>query len=336
VQTRWFHSTEPPSTSITDTLCPFSYQIEVIGILAQIHRFLRTTVDIKIPKEVENWKLKYRTLDKALSTWKRGLPAAYSNVLHRHSPMDPAWVLLHIYYNITVIRLHSAAAYPSTRSTIFKPSNSAEQRCLAAVENITVLTRLVLQHDDSGDANHQPLLPKLGPTFCFTIWIAARLLIVHASSTVSASASSPDVTLFLGCLRRAGMYWQTARRYAEILQRVLDELESRCSGDDAGACLMILRDMRMTAYTVDVMISRQPDRRATKGMGGGDGGIGGAGAVGCAGMAPGMGGAGSVGCAGMAPATGGAVMMPMNGAGLGVAVNGAGMTGGLRGLDRHI
>jgi hypothetical protein len=152
-----------------------------------------------------------------------------------------------------VIRLHSSAAYPTTRSSIFGPSYSASQRCLSAVENISAITRLVLT---------QNLLPLLGPTFPFTVWIATRLLLVHASTTESGEI--PDVRLFLDALREGGKFWEIASRYHGIIERVIDELVMGGHNKPEGgerSCVEILADMRMTAYAVDVMISRQPDLR---------------------------------------------------------------------------
>ena len=106
--TRWFqtpNAKRPPSEANSavdnESLSPFSYQIEVIGILGRIHRFLRETVDINVPSDVEAWQLKYRTLDKALTDFKYSLPISYSNLTRAlgSAPADAPWVLLHAYYN---------------------------------------------------------------------------------------------------------------------------------------------------------------------------------------------------------------------------------------------
>jgi hypothetical protein len=108
----------------------------------------------------------------------------------------------------------------------------------------------------------QNLLPLLGPTFPFTVWIATRLLLVHASTTESGEI--PDVRLFLDALREGGKLWEVASRYHGIIERVIDELvlggHNKPEGGER-SCVEILSDMRMTAYAVDVMISRQPDLR---------------------------------------------------------------------------
>ncbi|CCX10632.1 Similar to Uncharacterized transcriptional regulatory protein C11D3.11c; acc. no. G2TRN9 [Pyronema omphalodes CBS 100304] len=226
--TRWFippnskQSKLPPraaenanaNINNVESLSSFSYQIEIIGILGRIHRFLRETIDINIPAEVEAWQLKYRTLDKALTNWKYSLPMSYGNLTRAlgGAPVDVSWVMLHAYYNTAIIRLHSVAAYPTTTNSLFRSSYSASQRCLSAVENITFITRLSLSHS---------LIPLLGPTFSFTVWVAARLILVHASTT--SSPSIPDISLFLEALKTGGKIWETAARFeAAQAMRIFD------------------------------------------------------------------------------------------------------------------
>jgi hypothetical protein len=165
----------------------------------------------------------------------------------------------------TVIRLHSSAAYPTTRSPIFTPSYSASQRCLSAVENIVSLL---------GYLKTTSLLPTLGPPFAFSLWVAARVLLVHGS-TISQNVN-PSIHSLVATLRSMGQHWRVAERYAALLTRVLDEYEasqqqqqplatsasSTSSGGERRASMpstvRILADMRRCAYDLDVLISRQP------------------------------------------------------------------------------
>jgi len=299
--TRWFRTPAHQadnSVSNINTLSSFSFLIEILGLLGRIHRFLRKTIDINNLSDVEVWQRKYRTLDKALTSWKYSLPMQYGNLTRAlnmgpsSNAVDPGWALLHAAYNTAVIRLHSVAAYPTNRSQIFGPSYSAGQRCLSAVENIAALTRIVLENN---------MLSQLGSTFAFTLWVSARLLLVHASTTDYQMI--PDIRLFLDALHEMGRIYETAERYGSILQRVVDELTSAVgedgltttgkktegaenspktgshnsgevsTGDAASpgstssvardskkqSCVAILANMRRTAYAVDVLISRQPN-----------------------------------------------------------------------------
>ena len=154
----------------------------------------------------------------------------------------------------TVIRLHSSAAYPTTRSPIFTPSFSASQRCHTAVEDICALCNY---------ARSNNMLNKLGPPFAFSLWVAARVLLVHGS-TIDHQVN-PAIAPLVEALREMGYYWKVAERYATLLQRVLDEYrdsERAPIGSngvrETPSTVRILADMRRCAYDLDFLISRQP------------------------------------------------------------------------------
>lgn len=150
VQTRWFRTSERTEYDIEkpENLGAFSYYIEILGILSRIHKFLKKPVDISALSDVEQWQGEYRELNNRLTSWKFNLPADYGNMAKLFSPgsnksINCGWVMLHATYHTAVIRLHSSAAYPTTRSPIFTPSYSASQRCHGAVENIAALGEYV-------------------------------------------------------------------------------------------------------------------------------------------------------------------------------------------------
>ncbi|CAK7215688.1 hypothetical protein SBRCBS47491_002569 [Sporothrix bragantina] len=237
-----------------ENLGAFSYYIEILGILTKIHNFLKQPVDISSLSDVEQWQMRYRELDQTLNSWKVGLPGEYGNMSKLFQPncakvVNCGWVMLHITYHTAIIRLHSSSAYPTTRSPIFTPSYSASQRCHSAVENIGQLCEFVVSNN---------LLPKLGPPFAFSLWVAARLYLVHGS-TVEHKLSA-RVYFFVDTLRAMGRYWPVAGRYCALLQRVLDEhSDSERHGDNvAPNSVQILADMRRTAFDLDLLISRQP------------------------------------------------------------------------------
>lgn len=280
VETRWFHyegdlSDLPDhNTNRPENLGAFSYYIEILGILSRVHKFLKQPVDISALSDVEQWQMRYKELDQLMTSWKFGLPGEYGNMAKLFQPgfsksLSCAWVMLHATYHTTVIRLHSSAAYPTTRSPIFTPSYSASQRCHGAVENIAALAEVVVQSN---------MLHKLGPPFAFTLWVSARLLLVHGS-TVEHNVS-PRIAFLVETLREMGRYWPVADRYCRLLQRVLDEhndfeasanspvahgnAASIHSGGAIGesratpSSVKILADMRRTAFDLDFLISRQP------------------------------------------------------------------------------
>ncbi|KAI1819056.1 fungal-specific transcription factor domain-containing protein [Xylaria intraflava] len=264
IDTKWFNAQDQTSdqpdheVNKPENLGAFAYYIEILGILSKIHQFLRHPVDIGALNDVEQWQLRYRELDNMLASWKFGLPGEYGNMAKLFQPgcnktLNAGWVMLHATYHTAVIRLHSSAAYPTTRSPIFTPSYSASQRCHGAVENIAALGEFVVQNG---------MLTKLGPPFAFTLWVAARLLLVHGSTVEHKLA--PQIAFLVDTLRELGRYWPVAARYCKLLQRVLDEhSDSERAVGQTGeritpSSVKILADMRRTAFDLDFLISRQP------------------------------------------------------------------------------
>ncbi|KAI9732895.1 MAG: hypothetical protein M1834_003835 [Cirrosporium novae-zelandiae] len=268
VETRWFRPNESDRTEYEhnkpENMGSYSYYIEVVGILSRIHQFLKKPVDISALSDVEQWQSEYRELDTLLSSWKFNLPNEYGNMARLFNSntsnkiVNCGWVMLHATFQTTVIRLHSSAAYPTTRSPIFTPSLTASKRCLTAVENIQHLTQYVVNNG---------MLNKLGPPFAFTVWVASRLLLVQGS-TIEHKVS-PDIVFFVDTLREMGKYWEVAQRYAALLSRVLEEYHE--SEQTVGAdgerhtpsSVRILADMRRCAFDLDFLISRQPRTHST-------------------------------------------------------------------------
>ncbi|KAJ5877726.1 hypothetical protein N7455_001191 [Penicillium solitum] len=263
VETRWFQRSSDRADYLTkaENVGSFGLYIEILGILSRIHLFLKRPVDIGALSDVAEWQATYRKLDSELTSWEFNLPAEYAyenssrlfNGPKNGRALHSDWVQLHATYQTAVIRLHSSAAYPTTRSPIFTPSYSASQRCLLAVENILSVTRFVVEHN---------MLDKMGPPFAFTLWVSARLLLVHGSTI--AHTVSPDIIFFVDTLFQLGKYWKVAERYSSILQRVLDEYNEyqqsiAMDGErSTPSTVKILADMRRCAFDLDFLISRQP------------------------------------------------------------------------------
>jgi hypothetical protein len=278
VDTRWFHAmgntrhgeqngsgdVAEPEADRPENLGAFAYYIEILGILSKIHKFLKKPVDISSLSDVEAWQMRYRQLDRMLADWKMGLPEEYRNFSRVYQPgyartATCGWVMLYATYHTAVIRLHSSAAYPTTRSPIFHPSYSASQQCLGAVDALGVLAKSVSTGEEQAEGGNmnQLLLARLGPPFAFSLWVAARLLLVHGS-TVEHRVSS-QIHLFVDSLGVMGRWWPVAARYRDLLKRVLDEHQDNSS--ENGGSVRILADMRRTAFDLDLLISRQPPRR---------------------------------------------------------------------------
>lgn len=105
------------------------------------------------------------------------------------------------------------------------------------------------------------MLTKLGPPFAFSLWVAARLLLVHGS-TIN-HLVNPAIHPLVETLREMGYYWEVANRYATLLSRVLSEYNDSERAPpgvarETPSSVKILADMRRCAYDLDFLISRQP------------------------------------------------------------------------------
>ncbi|PHH82349.1 hypothetical protein CDD83_3296 [Cordyceps sp. RAO-2017] len=261
VETKWFETddrrgreTSEHKAGKAENLGAFGHYIDVLGILSKIHIFLKQPVDISAPRDVEGWQRRYKELDSMLASWKAGLLPEFGDMARLFQPgaakeVDCSCIMLHATFHTAIIRLHSSAAYPTARSSVFTPSAGAARRCLQAVDEIAKLAEFVV---------HGGLLCKLGPPFAFTIWVCARLLLVHGS-TIEGTVS-PQISFFVDTLREIGRYWQVAARYCGLLERVLDEHadSQRGGGQVTPRSVTILSDMRRTAFDLDLLISRQP------------------------------------------------------------------------------
>ena len=273
VETRWFPVAERPLCALE---CPqhvgsFGYYVEIMGILSHTHSFLKTPIDIGALPDVEQWQQEYRKLDRELNKWRYNLSSEYGDTSRiyststadtlsgnkpakRGSKSDCIWIMMHVTYHTAVIRLHSSAAYPTNRSPIFTPSYSAGQRCRNAVKDISALCSYVRQNN---------MVSEFGAPFAFSLWVAARLLLVHGS-TIDHRVD-PAIYPLVEALHQVGVYWKVAERYATLLSRVLEEYAESERAPvganglrDTPSTVKLLADMRRTAYDLDILITRQP------------------------------------------------------------------------------
>jgi hypothetical protein len=107
VNTRWFQTMDGEQHTLSEMNHPenlgsFSYYIEIVGILSQIHRFLKKPVDISALSDVEKWQQQYRDLDSKLNEWKHSLPNEYGNMSRIFNPnggntiVNCIWIMLHV------------------------------------------------------------------------------------------------------------------------------------------------------------------------------------------------------------------------------------------------
>ncbi|KAH9224895.1 hypothetical protein DL95DRAFT_350955 [Leptodontidium sp. 2 PMI_412] len=241
VETRWPRWDEFRGTVEEDTnqnaanLGSYSYHCELLKIMSQTHEFLQVPLDIVSQADIDRWRSRYSELDQWLSIWLRSLPGEYSEISQFcHSDTKSKisnWIILQTAFVVAVIHLHAPAAYPSESSVLFRPSYDAMQKCLGAVASLKELTLDVVNTD---------MLDLLGPGFALAMWIATRLLLVHAS--VEGHTLDSNIFFFLDTLRQLGKYWPAATRYWEMLNPVIRESDPSVASR--------VSEMRRTAYAL--------------------------------------------------------------------------------------
>lgn len=221
VETKWFDGPDSSRTTINhvENLGSFAYHCEVLRILSRIHKFLNQPIDITSHEQVEHWKTMYTHLDAELNYFLSQLPGEYSKISQLcHS--DPAskianWIMLHAAFVLSIIRLHSAAAFPIVSSALLTPSQQAVQHCLTAVDSLQGIAQDVI--DSNG-------LDLLGPPFAFCLWVSARVLLVHAATTNA--PIDPRIDFFITTLHAMSSCWDVAHRYATVLAKVVAQGQS--------------------------------------------------------------------------------------------------------------
>ena len=260
VETRWPRLAHHSPSSVPDTnLGSFSYHCEVLTILSRVHNFLKSPVDLSSAHDFASWRATYQSLDSELNTWLHSLPGDYGKI-SQLCHQDPGskisnWIMLHAAFVTAVIRLHSAAAYPTISSSSasnshFRPSFNAMQRCLGATESLREIAQ---------DTINNSMLDLLGPPFAFSLWTSARLLLVHAATMDS--EVDPKIRFFISTLQSMGAFWEIASTWAETLTRVVNEGQQSAhsfAGNNIAnsSTARSFKEMRKSAYELSLLLSQ--------------------------------------------------------------------------------
>lgn len=153
-----------------------------------------------------------------------------------------------------MIRLHSSVAYPVVKPNPFEDLHTAAvDHCLSSVKKIVELTRCVVSHE---------MIDRLGPPFAFTMWVAARVILVNGSLGYAFKPIDPDFHYLIEQLQRMGRYWKIAHHYVELLTRVYDDYST--AGDDQPDSVCILADMRRCAFDLMFIVAQLPPKEDRK------------------------------------------------------------------------
>lgn len=230
----WFEVVSPTSAIPThsSTNIWHSY-IDLLVLMDKTNKLLIEPVNLAHPTQCQDWQNQFRRLDGTVSNWFQALPKAVRDVPLQ---FDSMWYTLHAAFYLVNIRMYTVAAFPATTSAYLKPSSSARGRCRQAVRSVATLASSVQQTD----------FQRLGPMFAFTVWVAARSLVILWTTGYENTygAIPPDLDALLMTLRQMSVWWKCAQRYVDMIQLILNTRND--PGGPTG--LQIFNDTRRTAY----------------------------------------------------------------------------------------
>lgn len=164
--------------SMTDmsTVGAYAYALEATESMSRVTSyFLQQKFNMRDQDGINLWLTRFKELDLRLVHWKMLLPQKWkANMTQIQTPkMDPNLTLAHITHNASMIMLHQPIAYPppfwAFRNKL--PSACSAETCYSAGVEIATITQ-----------NYLRFAPKFMPTppqYCFCLYIAARMLLIH-------------------------------------------------------------------------------------------------------------------------------------------------------------
>lgn len=279
------NATTPQLNEIHDSA---AYLVEIVAKLGKIHTFLRKPFDISDVKQVLAWQMKFSELNAEILLWKSQLPDTYQKFFDTRQfafekELTVKDSLLFSIYHMTIIRLHSSIGYQNFDSDYILFSSMSRSKCLESAHNIAAYSMKIPV--SSAYTKIDPLA-ICGPYYGFTIWVAARLLLVNAIRSEEEFCTELEELLL--ALSHIGSLWRSSAKYKEIIDLLKkEESEYRANGEsvftiypslaldekDGGSLLSLhpessrlLSDMRFNAYSLDVILSKKIEQNKKDGI----------------------------------------------------------------------
>ncbi|KAH8701537.1 hypothetical protein BGW36DRAFT_458415 [Talaromyces proteolyticus] len=228
------------------------YQLELLDLSRRLHNVHIMYAALGDDEEsLFPWLEQFRKCSTELAEWACTLPSC----LHLQNLKDPrrqvvmgavaSITMLHAYYHALVIHAHGLLAFPAYevfQSAPFEDTREESQsRCL---HSISIIIEIV-----SGSA--VKLGDKLGWPFTWSIWVAARYLLIQESR--GGNLQREKLTIILDFLRQAGSYWQISSKYYRLLRLGTSELQTgMMPGQRRGqSILQFLTDVRISTSDLE-------------------------------------------------------------------------------------
>ncbi|PIS52529.1 hypothetical protein CJI97_002176 [Candidozyma auris] len=281
-------STNIPTSSLNENHDSAAYLVEIVAKLGRIHTFLREPFDISDIKQVLAWQMKFSELSAEVQSWKSQLPKNYQTFLETQNisfdrTLTVKDILLFSIYHMTIIRLNSAVGYQNFDSDYILFSSMARSKCLESAQSIAAYSMTIptsFAYTEDGP------FAICGPYYGFTVWVAARLLLVNAIRLEEDFSS--DLDQLISALSHVGFVWRSSAKYKEVIELLKkEESEYRANGRsvfsfghslnsdgiNGGSQLSLhpesarlFSDMRFNAYSLGVILSKKIEQLKKDGI----------------------------------------------------------------------
>ncbi|KAG7285776.1 hypothetical protein NEMBOFW57_008070 [Staphylotrichum longicolle] len=235
----------------------FSYQLELMDLVRRLHQvYLEYTTGSLAVDETAAWLWKFSSCLAEMAQWIVALPSSISlqhpegiRVLPRS--VVPSILMLHAFFHGMMIQLHGVIAYPPDQNLASHASQlptDSRQQCL---ESAAVVIRIAtdVATDDIGD--------RLGWPFAWSLWVAARYLLVAELNGAETSRHHFDA--LLGSLKQMSQYWQISGKYWRLLNQAVGDLHNaRRDANDRNGVLGLLADLRVSTSDLEDQFRTDP------------------------------------------------------------------------------
>ncbi|KAH6995894.1 hypothetical protein BKA56DRAFT_695198 [Ilyonectria sp. MPI-CAGE-AT-0026] len=249
---------QPHETGATATpRLIFSYQLELLEISKRLHAVYVDYITLPIEETgSSDWLQRFVGCSTRLSEWFQTLPQC----LHLDTSNQPqtsthrtlpSALMLHAYYHASTIYLNGLMAFPFEESLYAQRLDfrkDSQDTCMRSVESMVEIC----------SSATDKVRDSLGWPFAWSVWVAARYLLV---SEYNGCCQSPQYfDILLQSVKKMARYWQISRKYWLLLHQAETELRnSRLSGNRTqSGVLPSLVDLRIATCDLEDKFRADP------------------------------------------------------------------------------
>ncbi|KAH6871486.1 hypothetical protein B0T10DRAFT_500499, partial [Thelonectria olida] len=258
-QQAWRESPLEPNGSAATPAFIFSYQLELLDLSRKVHRVgVNYVTSVQNQESLAYWLEDLQKTFTELNDWMQALPSPLlrHDAASEHPPkaVGSALFMLHGYFHALVIYVGGLAAASAVGDLQLETHADIRQRCQEGCQrSVEAMAQIVAKA--TGHVSD-----KLGWPFAWSIWVAARYLIIQRYKAVQdKQQTSATLLLFSGFLVKMGRFWQISLTYARLLHQAISDLEAGIEG----SVLQLMTDLRVPTSHLEDQSRPDPMLRGT-------------------------------------------------------------------------